>query len=132
MSGGGGGTFVKREGTTADKLDFAFACARAQDFTKILQSCLTLCRKLLKILRKNQVSMALFLSATIHQGDELFSAQSGGKQCAFMSLSAVLTAKHNPLIDWSTTTFNNVLFQGDKMYLKALNSGLVVLEQGVE
>ena len=49
-----------------------------------------------------------------------------------MTLSAVLTAKHNPLIDWSTTTFNNVLFQGDKMYLKALNSGLVVLEQGVE
>ncbi len=126
----GGGTFVKREGTTADKLDFAFACARAQDFMKILQSCL--CRKLLKILRKNQVSMALFLSATIHQGDELFSAQSRGKQCAFMSLSAVLTAQHNPLIDWSTTTFNNVLLQGDKMYLKALNSGLVVLEEGVE
>ena len=76
--------------------------------------------------------MALFLSATIHQGDELFSAQSRGKQCAFMSLSAVLTAQHNPLIDWLTTTFNNVLLQGDKMYLKALNSGLVVLEQGVE
>ena len=127
---GGGGTFVKCEGTTADKLDFAFACTRAQDFMKILQSCL--CRKLLKILRKNQVSMALFLSATIHQGDELFSAQSRGKQCAFMSLSAVLTAQHNPLIDWSTTTFNNVLLQGDKMYLKALNSGLVVLEEGVE
>ncbi len=31
-------------------------------------------------------------SATIHQGDELFSVeQSRGKQCAFMSLSAVLT-----------------------------------------
>ena len=33
-------------------------------------------------------------SATIHQGDELFSVeQSRGKQCAFMSLSAVLTAQ---------------------------------------
>ncbi len=110
-------------------------------------------------------------SVTVHQGDELFSVeQSRGKQCAFMSISAVLTA--NPLIDWSPTTFSNVLFltcnqsrgtnvagahnridkificaspptwltcksritfilQGDKMYLKALNSGLV-LDQGVE
>ena len=71
--------------------------------------------------------MALFLSANIHQGDELFSVQSRGKQCAFMSLSAVLTAQNISLIDWSTTTFNNVLLQGDKMYLKALNNGLIDL-----
>ncbi len=33
-------------------------------------------------------------SATIHQDDELFSVeQSRGKQCTFMSLSAVLTAQ---------------------------------------
>ena len=76
--------------------------------------------------------MALFLSSDIHQGDEIFSVQSRGKQCAFMSLSAVLTAQNTPLIDWSTTTFNNVLLQGDKMYLKALNSGLIVLDPGVE
>ncbi len=82
--------------------------------------------------------MALFiLLLTIHQGDELFIVeQSRGKQSRmcfeFMSLSAALTAEHNSLIDWSTTTFNNVLLQGDKMYLKALNSGLVVLDQGVE
>ena len=37
------------------------------------------------------------------------------------------------LIDWSKTTFiNNVLLQGDKMYLQALNDGFVVLEPGVE
>ena len=51
--GGGGGSFVKREGTTADKLDFALARAHSFEFSsmplKILQSCL--CRKLLKILR---------------------------------------------------------------------------------
>ena len=77
--------------------------------------------------------MALFILLAIHQGGELFSVeQSRGKQCAFMSLSAVVTAQHNPLIDWSTTTFNNVLLQGDTMYLKALNSGLVVLDQRVE
>ena len=32
-----------------------------------------------------QVSMALFLSSKIHQGDDLFSVQSRGKQCAFIS-----------------------------------------------
>ena len=76
--------------------------------------------------------MALFLSSNIHQGDEIFSVQSRGKQCAFMSLSAVLTAQNTPLIDWSTTTLNNVLLQGDKMYLKALDNGLIVLDTGVE
>ncbi len=61
--------------------------------------------------------MEFFLSSDIHQGDELFSVQSRGKQCAFMSLSAILTAQNIPLIDWSKTwsktTFNNVLLQGD-------------------
>ena len=76
--------------------------------------------------------MALFLSSEIHQGDDLFSVQSRGKQCAFMSLSAVLTAQNIPLIDWSKTTLNNVLLQGDKMYLQALDNGFVVLEPGVE
>jgi hypothetical protein len=74
--------------------------------------------------------VALFRSASIHQGDELFSVQSRGKQCAFMSLSAILTAQNSPLADWSESTFN-VLLQGDKMYLKALNTGLIVLDPGV-
>ena len=46
--------------------------------------------------------MELFLSANVHQG-EVFSIQSRGKQCAFLSLSAILTAllkkpKHMPNI----------------------------------
>ena len=50
----------------------------------------------------------------------LVRVQSRGKQCAFMSLSALLTAQ-------------NLLFiQGDKMYLQALNDGFVVLEPDVE
>ena len=76
--------------------------------------------------------MALFLCATMYQGDERFSVQTRGKQCAFISLAAVITAQNNPLIDWSTTLFDHVLSQGDQMYLKALNEGLIVLEQGVE
>ena len=76
--------------------------------------------------------MSLFLSANIHQGDELFSVHSRGKQCAFMGLSALLTARNIPLSTWSFTTFNNVLIQGDKMYLRALNNGLLDLDPGVE
>ncbi len=76
--------------------------------------------------------MTLFLFANIHQGDELFSVHSRGKQCAFMSLSALLTARNIPLFAWSFTTFNDVLIQGDKMYLRALNNGLLVLNPGIE
>ena len=52
-----------------------------------------------KIFGNIQVSMALFFSSYIHQGNDLFSVQSRGKQCAFMSLSALLTAQNIPLID---------------------------------
>ncbi len=75
--------------------------------------------------------MPLFLSANLHQGDERFSVRSRGKQCAFMGLSAVLIAQNIPF-NWSKTTFNNVLLQGDKMYLEALNTGLIVLDSSVE
>ena len=76
--------------------------------------------------------MALFLSSNIHQGDEMFTVPSRGKQCAFMSLSAILTAQNIPLIDWSTTTLSNVLVQGDKMYLKSFSNGSIVLHPGLE
>ena len=80
------------------------------------------------------------VSSKIYQGDDLFSVQSRGKQCAFMSLSALLTAHFIPLIDWSKTTYEETkctlyLIRGDKMYLQALNDGFVtfvVLEPGVE
>ncbi len=71
--------------------------------------------------------MDFFLSADIHQGDEPFSVHSRGKQCAFMSLSALLTAR-----TWWRITFKNALLQGDKMFLNALDSGFVFLDPGVE
>ena len=72
------------------------------------------------------MDMALFLSADFHQGNEIFNIHSRGKQCAFMALSALLTARNIPFISsWSKVTFNNVLIQGDKLYLKALNTGLL-------
>ena len=61
--------------------------------------------------------MALFLSSNIHQGDEIFSVPSRGKQRAFMSLPAFLTAQNTTLIDWSTTTLSNVLVVVDCLYI---------------
>jgi hypothetical protein len=48
--------------------------------------------------------------------------------CSYELITALLTAQNIPLIDWSKTTFNNVLLQGVKMYFQALNDGFVVLE----
>jgi hypothetical protein len=57
--------------------------------------------------------MALFLCANHHQGDELFDVHSRGKQCAFMSLSALLyTARNIPLSACSFRTFDNVFIMG--------------------
>ena len=77
--------------------------------------------------------MALFLSANIHEGDDLVSVSSRRKQCAFMSLStAFLTAPNIALTTWSKITIDIVLLQGDQMYLNVFNSGLVVLDLCVE
>ena len=71
--------------------------------------------------------MALFFSADIHQGDERFGVHSRGKQCAFMSLLALLTARNIPL-NLSRITFKYALLEGDKMFLNALDSGLIILD----
>ena len=76
--------------------------------------------------------LALIFSADIHQGDERFSVHSRGKQCAFMSLSALLTARNIPLNLWSRITFKYALLQRDNMFLNALDSGLIILELAVE
>ena len=73
--------------------------------------------------------MALFLSANIHQDDDLFSVDSRGKQCAFMTLSVLVTVQNIPLVQWSKTTIDNILAQGDQMYLKALNNGFIIQDR---
>ena len=47
--------------------------------------------------RLTSFSKFLFCCGNIHQGHECFSGQSRGKQCAFMSLSALLTARNIPV-----------------------------------
>ena len=74
----------------------------------------------------------LFFSADFHQGNERFSVHSRGKQCAFMSLSALLTTQNIPLNSWSSITFKNALLQGDKLFLNALDSGFIILDPSLE
>jgi hypothetical protein len=100
-------------------------CSRSQDLFKPIASERNFSENKL-------VSMALFISSNIHQGDDIFSVHSRGKQSAFMTLSAILTAHNMPSTEWSKQTFDNVLIQGDNMYLKALNSGLLIIDDGVE
>ena len=45
-----------------------------------------------------------------------------------MSLSALLTAQTIPVIEWNSTTIDNVLVQGDNMYLNAFNNDLIPCE----
>ena len=70
--------------------------------------------------------MSLHVCGSIHQGHERFSIHSRGKQCSFMSLSAILTAQSIPdLLDWNSTIIDNALEQGDNMYLIALRNGQI-------
>ena len=69
--------------------------------------------------------MSLLSRGSSHQGHEGFSGQSRGKLCSFMSLSALLTAQAIPVTKWNSTTIDNVLEQGDNMYLNAFNHDLI-------
>jgi hypothetical protein len=72
--------------------------------------------------------MSLFARASIHQGHECFSVQSRGKQCSFMSLSALLTAQSIPVFEWNSAIIDSILVQGDNMYLHSYNNNLILRE----
>ena len=73
--------------------------------------------------------MSLRSRGSIHQGHERFSGDSRGKQCSFMSLSALLTAQAISVDKWDSTIIDHVLVEGDKMYLNAYNNGLIPREE---
>ena len=59
-------------------------------FNNTLYMC-CLCSRVKINISRNQVSIALFLSSNLHQGDEIFSVQSRGMQCAFMTHEFVVS-----------------------------------------
>ena len=66
----------------------------------------------------------LSIAGSSHQGHERFSEISRERQCSFMSFSALLCAQSFPVQhwDWDTAAVDQILIEGDRMYLNALES----------
>ena len=64
----------------------------------------------------------LSIAGSSHQGHERFSEISRGRQCSFMSFSAMSRAQSFPMQQWDTATVDQISIEGDRMYLNALES----------
>ena len=53
--------------------------------------------------------MSLFLSVDFNQGDERFGVLSRGNQCAFVSLTSLVSARNIHIFAWSKATTLNIL-----------------------
>ena len=64
----------------------------------------------------------LLIAGSSHKGHERFSEISRGRQCSFVSFSALLCAQSFPVRQSDTATVDQILIEGDRMYLNALES----------
>ena len=64
----------------------------------------------------------LSIAERSHQGHERFSEISRGRQCSRMSFSALLCVQSFPVRHWDTATVDQILIEGDRMYLNTLES----------
>lgn len=69
--------------------------------------------------------MITSIRGSIHRGHEAFSEHSRGRQCAFMSLAALLFNRSNSVDLWTQTNIDDILCHGDRMYLHALTNKMV-------
>jgi hypothetical protein len=87
----------------------------------------------LKICKRRQIrasffiaiisNLNLFVAGSIHQGSESFSEISRGRQCSFMSFSALLFAQNLTFERWTASNVNQILAEGDQLlYLDAFES----------
>ena len=65
------------------------------------------------------VNTTFFARGSIHQGTNLFSDISRGRQCVFRSLSALLYANSCDILTWTNEAINGILIRGVAMYVKA-------------
>ena len=77
------------------------------------------------------VNSTFFDRGSIRQGDNRFSDVSRGRQCAFMSLSALLCANSSDILTWITETIDGILIEGDVMYLKAFEERSIPDEETI-
>ena len=64
------------------------------------------------------MASVMTFQGSIHQGHEAFSEHSRGRQCAFMSLAALLFNRSNSVDLWTQTNIDDILCHGDRMYLQ--------------
>ena len=73
----------------------------------------------------NNVKHCLIVSGSIHQAERRFSDVSRGRQCAFISFSALLHANSCHVSQWTAGTVDQILTEGDAMYVKAFDDGTI-------
>ena len=66
----------------------------------------------------------LIVSGSIHEADRRFSDVSRGRQCAFISFSALLRANSCRVSQWTADTVDQIL-TGDAMYVNAFDDGTI-------
>ena len=69
--------------------------------------------------------MITSIRGSIYQGHEAFSEHSRGRQCAFMSLAALLFNRSKSVDLWTQTNVDDILRHGDRMYSHALTNKMV-------
>ena len=77
------------------------------------------------------LNSTFFARGNIHQGNNRFSDVYRGRQCAFMSLSALLCANSSDILTWTTETIDGILIEGDVMYLKAFEERSIPDEETI-
>ena len=68
--------------------------------------------------------MSLCTQENIHQGSELFSDHSRGRQCAYMVLSCFMMFEGSSVQCWTPECIDQILIKGDSMYLHAIMNDL--------
>ena len=69
--------------------------------------------------------MVVCIQGSVHQGSSCFSNMSRGRQCAFMSLSALMFSQCLPVQMRTSTNIDQILYYGDLMYVDAFRSNLI-------
>ena len=64
----------------------------------------------------------VYIAGSIHQSHQSFSHISRGRQCSFISFSALLFARNLAIEQWTAATVDQILVEGDRLYLNALRS----------
>ena len=71
-------------------------------------------------------SSTFFVAGSIHQGQERFSDKCRERQCSFtVSFSALLCAQTLSIESWNSATVDQILFEGDKMYLNTFERRII-------